>query len=64
MREEGIVSTGDVGMFFLGICRPYIPCNSEDDFHHRGHIGHHSILLFGVIGLSVYKYEFQVSSSD
>jgi hypothetical protein len=28
------------------------PCNSQDDFHHRGHIGHHSIFLFGGTGMS------------
>jgi hypothetical protein len=37
---------------FAGPCRPYIPCNSQDDFHHRGHIRHHSIFLFNGIGLS------------
>jgi hypothetical protein len=26
-----------VGMFsFVGLGRSYIPCNSQDDFHHRG----------------------------
>jgi hypothetical protein len=44
VREECIASNGEVGtrMFsFVGLCRPYIPCNSQDDLHHRGHIGHH-----------------------
>jgi hypothetical protein len=36
------VSHGEVGMFsFVDSFRLYIPCNSQDDFHHRGHIGHH-----------------------
>jgi hypothetical protein len=41
VRKEFVVSTGEVGMFyFVGLCRPYIPCNPQDDFHDRGHIGH------------------------
>jgi hypothetical protein len=53
VQEECIVSTGEVGMFsFVGPCRPYILCNSQDYFHHRGHTGHHSIFLFGGIGWS------------
>jgi hypothetical protein len=33
VQEECIVSNGEVGMFyFVG------SCNSQDDFHHRGHI--------------------------
>jgi hypothetical protein len=53
VREECIFSNGEVGMFpIVGPCRPCIPCNSQDDFHHRGHIGHHLIFLFGGIGLS------------
>jgi hypothetical protein len=52
MQEECIVSNGKVGMSpFVGSCRPYIPCNSQDDFNHRGHFGHHSSCLFGGIGL-------------
>jgi hypothetical protein len=27
-----------VCIFFVGLCRPYIPCNSQDDFHYREHI--------------------------
>jgi hypothetical protein len=55
-----------VGMFsFVGLCRPYIPCNSQEDFHHRGHIGHvvscafdasrfEMVIIFGVpISLTV-----------
>jgi hypothetical protein len=46
--EVCIFSNGEVGMFsFVGLCRPYIPCNSQDDFHHTGQIGHHSLFLFG-----------------
>jgi hypothetical protein len=37
---------------YVALCRPYIPCNLQDDFHNRGHIGHHYIFLFGGIGLS------------
>jgi hypothetical protein len=46
--EECIVSNREVGMFFVvvGHCRPHIPCISQ------GHIWHHSIFLFGGIGLS------------
>jgi hypothetical protein len=51
--EECIFSNREESMFsFVGPCRPYIPCNSQDDFHRRGHIGHWSIFLFGGIGLS------------
>jgi hypothetical protein len=25
----------------VGPCGPYILCNLQEDFHHRGHIGHH-----------------------
>jgi hypothetical protein len=50
--EECIVSNGEMGMFsFVGPRRPYIPCNLQDDFHYRGHIGHHSMFLLGNIGL-------------
>jgi hypothetical protein len=46
VQEKSIVSNGEVVMFsFVGPCRPYIPCNSQDDFHHRGHTGHHSIFF-------------------
>jgi hypothetical protein len=31
--------------------RPYIPCNWQEDFHHKGHIWHHSILIFCDIDL-------------
>jgi hypothetical protein len=42
VREECNVSKGEVDIFsFLGLSRPYIPCNFQADFHHRGHIGHH-----------------------
>jgi hypothetical protein len=42
VREECIVSNGEVDMFsFIVLCRPYIPCNWQDDFHRRDHIGHH-----------------------
>jgi hypothetical protein len=45
-------STVEVGMiYFVGLCRPYVLCNSQNDFHHRGHIGHF-IFLSGGIGLS------------
>jgi hypothetical protein len=37
---------------FVGPCRLYFPCNSQDDFCDRGHTGHHSIFLFGGTGLS------------
>jgi hypothetical protein len=41
VREECNVSKGEVDIFsIIGLCRPYIPCNFQDDFHHRGHIGH------------------------
>jgi hypothetical protein len=44
---------GEVGIFsFVGPCRPNIPCNLQDDFHPRQHIGHRSIILFGGIILS------------
>jgi hypothetical protein len=44
VQEECIVSNEEVGTFsFLGPCRLYIHCNSQDDFHHRGHVRHHSI---------------------
>jgi hypothetical protein len=47
VREECISSNGEVDRFsFVGPCRPYIPCNWQDDFHHRGHIWHKSILFF------------------
>jgi hypothetical protein len=53
VQQECIVSNGEVGMFsFVGPCRPYIPCNSQDGFHHRRHMGHNSYFLFGGIGLS------------
>jgi hypothetical protein len=40
VQEECIVPNGEVGVFsFVGLCRPYIPCNLQDDFHHREHIG-------------------------
>jgi hypothetical protein len=53
VRKECIVPKGEVGMFsFVGPFRPYIPCNSQDDFHHRGHIAHHSVFLFCGTGLS------------
>jgi hypothetical protein len=46
VREGCIFSNGEVGMFsFVGPCTPYIPCNSQDDFHHKGHIKHHSIFF-------------------
>jgi hypothetical protein len=50
--QECIVSNGEVGMFSLvGPCRWYISCNSQDLFHHRGHIRHRSIFLFsGTLG--------------
>jgi hypothetical protein len=52
-REERIFSNTEVGVFSsVSPCRPYIPCTWQDDFHHRGHIGHDSIILFGGIGLS------------
>jgi hypothetical protein len=38
--------------FFVDPCRPYIPCNSQDGFHQRGHIGHHSNFVFSGVGLS------------
>jgi hypothetical protein len=54
VQGECIISKGEVGgggfPLVVGPCRPYIPCNSQDDFHHRGHIGHHSRFLF--LGLS------------
>jgi hypothetical protein len=35
-REECIFSNGEVGMFsFVGLCIPFIPCNSQDGCHHR-----------------------------
>jgi hypothetical protein len=52
VREECIFSNGEVGMLsFVGPCRPCIPCNSQDDFHHKGHFGHHLIFLFGRISV-------------
>jgi hypothetical protein len=40
--EECFASNGEVGVFsLLTHFRPYIPCNSRDDFLHRGRIGHH-----------------------
>jgi hypothetical protein len=51
--QDCIISNGEVGMFsFVGPCRQYISCNLQDDFHHREHIEHHSIFLFGGTGLS------------
>jgi hypothetical protein len=51
--EDCIVSNGEVGIIsFAGPSRPYIPCNWQDEFLHRGHIGHHSIFLLRGIGLS------------
>jgi hypothetical protein len=45
--EECRFWDGVVGRFsFEGPCRPYILCNSLDDFRHRGHIKHHSIFLY------------------
>jgi hypothetical protein len=42
IMQECIVSNVEVGMIsFVGPCKPYIPRNSQDDFHHREHIGHH-----------------------
>jgi hypothetical protein len=53
LKEERIFSNREVGKFsFVGPCIPYIPCNSQDDFHHRGHIKHHLIFVFGGISLS------------
>jgi hypothetical protein len=53
VQEECTDSSGEVGMFsFVGPCRLYILCNSQDDFHHSGYIGHNSIFRFGGIGLS------------
>jgi hypothetical protein len=50
VQEECIVSDEEVGMFsFVGLCRPYILCNLQDDFHHRGYTGRRSIFLFGGI---------------
>jgi hypothetical protein len=37
---------------FVAHCRSCIPCNSQEDFHHRGHIGHHQNFLSGGTGLS------------
>jgi hypothetical protein len=34
--------------FFVALCRPHIPCNSHE-FHHRGHIGHHSIFFMVLV---------------
>jgi hypothetical protein len=38
--------------FFVSLYRPYIPCNSQDDFHRRGHVGHHWTFVFTCIGSS------------
>jgi hypothetical protein len=53
VREDCIISTGEVGIFsFVGLCRPYILCTSHDNFNHRRHIGHQQSFIFGGIGLS------------
>jgi hypothetical protein len=61
-RQESIVLNGEVGMFCsVGLCKPHIPCNSQDDFHHRGYIRHHEIFLFGGVGLSSSYCAFHTS---
>jgi hypothetical protein len=53
------------GMFSsVGPCGPYIPCSSQGDYRHRGHIGRHSIFPFGGIDLSsCYRRNWHTSVS-
>jgi hypothetical protein len=51
--EECIFLNREVDVFsYVGPCRLYIPFKSQDDFHRRGHTGHHLIFLLGGTGLS------------